>query len=67
MASNHTRNSGTPLGVADFFSAAKFSRGLVWVVEVAGLINTGDTFIVKPYQPAPWLNLEGSGKTAGHN
>lgn len=55
LAKIFTRNSGEPLGATDFSKAAKFSRGLVGIVEVAGTINAGDTVKVIPYQPAPWL------------
>lgn len=56
LASIFTKNSGEPLGSSDFPKAAKFSRGLVGIVEVAGVINAGDTVTVKPYEPAPWLS-----------
>ena len=39
-----------------FSQAAKFSRGLVGVIEVAGVINAGDEVTVEPYKPPVWLS-----------
>lgn len=55
LAMLYSKNSVESLAATDFSKAAKFSRGLVGVVEVAGTINAGDAVIVKPYQAAPWL------------
>ena len=38
-----------------FSSAAKYSRGLVGVIEVPGMIISGDTVEVIPYKPPLWL------------
>ena len=55
LASIYTSNSGEPIAHTAFSQAAKHSRGLVGVIEVAGIINAGDEFIVKPYAPPRWL------------
>jgi len=55
LASTYATKSGAALGPMDFSKAAKFSRGLVGIVEVAGTINSGDVVTIKPYQPVPWL------------
>ena len=55
LASIYSNNAGEPLGRGAFSQAAKFSRGLVGVVEVAGIIKSGDKVTVHPYQPPLWL------------
>lgn len=55
LASVYTDKSGGPLADAAFSQAAKFSRGLVGVVEVAGAINAGDEVVVEIYKPPIWL------------
>ncbi|MEH6549598.1 MAG: MOSC domain-containing protein [Pseudomonadales bacterium] len=55
LASIHTTNSGKPVANTDFSQAAKFSRGLVGVVEVAGSLNAGDEVTVEVYKPPIWL------------
>lgn len=59
----YKKKSGEPLGPGDFSKASKFSRGIVGVVEVPGVINVGDSVTVKPYQPAPWLQRLAKEKT----
>lgn len=54
LASIHTTKSGQPLGDTTFSKAAKHSRGLVGVIEVAGIIHAGDEVIIKPYAPPKW-------------
>jgi len=44
IASLHKTISSEPLKENAFSEAAKFGRGLVGVIEVAGAINTGDEF-----------------------
>jgi MOSC domain-containing protein YiiM len=56
LASIYTSRSGAALGPTDFSKAAKFSRGFVGIVEVAGIVRAGDTVTVKPYRPVPWLS-----------
>ena len=56
IASLHTTISGEPLKENAFSEAAKFSRGLVGVIEVAGEINEGDQFEVLIYEPPRWLS-----------
>ena len=56
IASLHTTISGEPLKENAFSEAAKFSRGLVGVIEVAGEINEGDQFEVFIYEPPRWLS-----------
>ncbi|MDG1986771.1 MAG: hypothetical protein P8J18_02225 [Halieaceae bacterium] len=51
IASLHKTISCEPLKENAFSEAAKFSRALVGVVEVAGEINTGDEFEVIIYKP----------------
>jgi MOSC domain-containing protein YiiM len=51
----HTTNSGQPLRVTAFSKAAKYCRGVVGVVEVAGIISAGDDVIIKPYAPPKWI------------
>ena len=55
LASIHSSNSGEPLADTAFSQAAKFSRGVVGVVEVAGVISAGDEVTVELYQPPKWL------------
>jgi MOSC domain-containing protein YiiM len=55
LASLHSSKSGEALADTAFSQAAKFSRGVVGVVEVAGAINTGDEVTVQLYQPPKWL------------
>lgn len=55
IASLYTSKSGGPIADTAFPKAAKHRRGLVGVIEVAGIINVGDEVTVKPYQPPTWL------------
>jgi MOSC domain-containing protein YiiM len=55
LAALHSSNSGEPLADTAFSQAAKFSRGVVGVVEVAGVIKAGDEVTVELYQPPKWL------------
>jgi hypothetical protein len=38
-----------------FSKAAKLTRGIVGVVEVAGVINTGDEVTIEIYATPSWL------------
>ncbi len=48
-------NSGKALENTAFSKAAKLTRGLVGVVEVAGKICVGDEVEITPYQHPSWL------------
>ena len=50
----HT-NSGKPIHDTAFANAAQFSRGLVGVVEVPGMIKAGDDVEVIIYAPPLWM------------
>ena len=47
--------SGTPLENTTFSKAAKLLRGVVGVVEVAGIINPGDEVEIILYEHPSWL------------
>ncbi len=55
LAALHASKSGEPLSSTAFSKAAKLSRGVVGVVEVAGTINEGDEVTVILYEPPTWL------------
>jgi len=55
IAQLYTSKSGEPIANSAFSKAAKFSRGLVGVVEVAGVIRAGDEVVVKPEVLPKWL------------
>lgn len=55
LAALHTTHSGEPLSSTAFSKASKFTRGLVGVVEVAGIINAGDEVEVELYETPSWL------------
>ena len=55
LASMHTSNSGEVIADNAFSQAAKFLRGVVGVVEVAGVINVGDEVVVEPERLPKWL------------
>ena len=55
LAEIHTTVSGEPLAVTAFSEAAKFSRSVVGVVEVAGTIAVGDELTVQPVKLPKWL------------
>ena len=46
---------GGALGAADFIEASKFSRGLVGVVEVPGVVSVGEGVSVAPEVLPKWL------------
>ena len=54
LASIHTTNSGKPIQDTAFAKAAHYSRGVVGVVEVAGIIKAGDEVTIKPYARPKW-------------
>jgi len=55
LASLYTTNSGDPLSSTAFSKAAKLTRGIVGVVDVAGVINAGDEVTVGLYETPAWL------------
>ena len=54
LASIHTTISGQPIVDTAFSKAAKHNRGVVGVIEVAGIIHAGDEVTIKPYAPPKW-------------
>jgi MOSC domain-containing protein YiiM len=55
LAESMTTRSGTPLENTAFSKAAKSTRGVIGVVEVAGIINPGDEIDVTLYEHPSWL------------
>ena len=55
VASLYSTNSGKPLPNTAFSKAAKLTRGIVGVVDVAGTINAGDDVTVEIYETPSWL------------
>ena len=59
LASIHSTQSGKAIHDTAFSQAAQYTRGLVGVVEVSGIINAGDSVEVTVYQPPLWLRESG--------
>ena len=55
IAKSCSTRSGKPLASTAFSNAARLTRGLVGVVEVAGRINAGDVVTVEVYETPSWL------------
>jgi hypothetical protein len=55
LAATHATRSGQDLSSTAFSKAAKLTRGLVGVVEVAGTISAGDEVGVEVYDTPGWL------------
>jgi MOSC domain-containing protein YiiM len=55
LASIYTSRSGEELSSTAFSKAAKLTRGVVGVVEVAGTVNAGDEVMVELYETPAWL------------
>ena len=55
VSEGHETSIGVPLGEADFIEASKFSRGLVGVVEVPGVVSVGEGVSVAPEVLPKWL------------
>ncbi|MCP5093151.1 MAG: molybdenum cofactor sulfurase, partial [Gammaproteobacteria bacterium] len=55
LAAKPTTGSGEPLSSTAFSKAAKPTRGVVGVVEVAGTINAGDEVTIELYETPSWL------------
>ena len=56
LASSYTTNSGRPLSTTAFSKAAKLHRGVVGIIDVAGVISAGDQVTVVLYESPSWLN-----------
>ncbi len=55
LAETHATNSGKALDQTEFSKAAKLTRGIVGVVDVAGTISAGDEVEVEIYETPSWL------------
>lgn len=55
LAATHTTRSGEPPSSTAFSKAAKLTRGIVGVVEVAGVIKAGDAVTIEIYETPSWL------------
>jgi MOSC domain-containing protein YiiM len=55
LAAVHATRSGNALSSTTFSKAAKLMRGVVGVVEAAGLISAGDEVTVEMYETPAWL------------
>jgi len=55
LASMYTTRSGEMLSSTAFSQAAKLTRGVVGVVEVAGIVSAGDEVTVELYETPAWL------------
>lgn len=55
IASVYSTNSGDAISNTAFSKVAKLTRGIVGVVEVAGVINAGDEVTVEIYETPSWL------------
>ena len=55
VSESHEATPGVPLGEGDFIEASKFSRGLVGVVEVPGVVSVGEGVSVAPEVLPKWL------------
>jgi MOSC domain-containing protein YiiM len=60
VASLYATNSGETLSSTAFSKAAKLTRGIVGVVEVAGAINVDDQVTVEVYETPAWLVRDSS-------
>ncbi len=55
QASHHQTKSGKEVSDTAFSKAAKLTRGVVGVVEAAGVINAGDEVTIVVYETPGWL------------
>ena len=55
LISMHTSKTNSKLYKGDFLSAAKYCRGVVGVIEVPGMIHSGDKAVVVPYKNPSWI------------
>ncbi len=56
LAAAYTTKSGEPLSTTAFSKAAKLKRGVVGVIETAGVINAGDEVTVVLYEHPLYLS-----------
>jgi len=55
QAQRHATNTGAPLSATAFSKASKLTRGIVGVIEAAGVISAGDNVVVTVYETPSWL------------
>ncbi len=55
LAASYATKTGKPLSTTAFSKAAKLKRGVVGVIETAGIINAGDEVTVVLYEHPSWL------------
>ena len=55
LATSHTSRSGQPIEPTAFSKAAKLTRGVVGVVDVAGTISAGEEVNIDIYETPAWL------------
>ena len=55
LISMYTSKTNSKLNKGDFLSAAKYCRGVVGVIEVPGMIHSGDKVVVVPYKNPSWI------------
>ncbi len=55
LAASYATKTGEPLSTTAFSKAAKLKRGVVGVIETAGIINAGDEVTVVLYVHPSWL------------
>ena len=55
IASMYKTRTGEELSSTAFSKAAKLTRGVVGVVEVAGTISAGDEVTIEVYETPSWL------------
>jgi len=55
LATMYATRSGNPLSSTAFSKAARLTRGVVGVVEVAGVIKEGDEVMIEVYETPAWL------------
>jgi MOSC domain-containing protein YiiM len=55
LAACYATRSGEPLSTTAFSKAAKLNRGVVGVIEAAGIIKAGDEVTVVRYEHPSWL------------
>jgi len=55
LAGCYTTKSGEQLSTTAFSKAAKLKRGVVGVIEAAGIINAGDEITIVVYEHPSWL------------
>lgn len=55
IAAMHSTNSGSTIPEGTFLAASKYSRGVVGVIEVSGIIHVEDKVTVIPYKAPAWM------------